>query len=255
MTQIPYFYIIQHIPTGKLYAGSKWSSNSYPDNFMQPGGYHTSSKRVKSLIKIDGLESFKIIQLMPEDCCGIDVYTYESRFLQNYNVAQRPNWLNCHNNEYVVPGQARGMSWWNNGEIERKVLKTDKPDSGWVRGRLPVQSGRKAYTDGISMFYLFEEPKDPNIKRGRLSSVAKRTGSTQKNRKSYNDGVNEFFIGELDTPEPHWVPGKLQSSKNKMSLSQTGWTWWNDGTNKFSLPPGKSPEPHWKKGMGKRVKP
>ena len=49
-TYIPYFYIIQHITSGKYYAGVKYAENSNPDTFLQPNGYQTSSKIIQNII-------------------------------------------------------------------------------------------------------------------------------------------------------------------------------------------------------------
>lgn len=44
LSHIPYFYIIQHIPSGKYYGGSKWKEGCHPDTFMTLKGYQTNSK-------------------------------------------------------------------------------------------------------------------------------------------------------------------------------------------------------------------
>lgn len=94
----PYFYIIQHTPSGKYYAGSKWSSNCTPDTLMTIEGYHTSSSKIHRLINEDGLSSFKIIQILTEAECGMSVYDYECIFLQTWDIANNKNWINKHNN-------------------------------------------------------------------------------------------------------------------------------------------------------------
>jgi hypothetical protein len=63
--------------------------------------YKTSSNLVKDLIEMDGVESFEIIQLLTEQECGMHVYDYESWFLQKNLIAERDNWMNMHNNEYL----------------------------------------------------------------------------------------------------------------------------------------------------------
>lgn len=63
----PYFYIIQHISSGKLYAGSRWAIGCYPAEFMKADGYCTSSKKIKKIIEAEGIESFRIHTLMVED--------------------------------------------------------------------------------------------------------------------------------------------------------------------------------------------
>lgn len=93
----PYFYIIRHIPSQKLYAGSKWGIDANPDNFMISGGYTTSSPTINSIIESEGLYSFEILRI-DTNCDGVHVYDYESIFLQCNNCAASDNWFNKHNN-------------------------------------------------------------------------------------------------------------------------------------------------------------
>lgn len=98
-TYTPYFYIIKHVPSGKLYAGSKFGKDSDPTNFMTEDGYKTSSSRVAKLIEETGLSSFEIVTLMTEDQCGVTAYDYETRFLKENDISADDNWLNLHNND------------------------------------------------------------------------------------------------------------------------------------------------------------
>ena len=59
-TYIPHFYIIQHINSGKFYAGVRYGKNSNPDQLLKSNGYQTSSDVVKQIILEEGLESFII---------------------------------------------------------------------------------------------------------------------------------------------------------------------------------------------------
>lgn len=107
-TYTPYFYIIEHIPTGVRYAGCKFGKDSNPSKFMQPKGYQTSSAPVHRLILADGLKSFRIVTLLTEQDCGEGtVYEYETRFLQDHNIAADPLWLNKHNNTIHTTGTDR----------------------------------------------------------------------------------------------------------------------------------------------------
>lgn len=97
----PYFYIIEHLPSKKFYAGCKFGKDSYPEKFMTVDGYHTSSTKIKELIDHDGLDSFQIIELLLEEQIG-DVYQFETTFLRSNKIASDKNWLNCHDN-YLAP--------------------------------------------------------------------------------------------------------------------------------------------------------
>jgi hypothetical protein len=57
--RIPYTYFVLHIPTGKKYYGSKYGKGSTPETFWKPGGYFTSSEKVKNLLQEYGANSFR----------------------------------------------------------------------------------------------------------------------------------------------------------------------------------------------------
>lgn len=98
--QIPYFYIIEHTKSGKFYAGAKWAKDGicHPDKFMKEDGYTTSSTIINEIISKEGLDAFRIKVLMTQEECKMDVYSYETIFLQSNNIAQNDNWFNKHNN-------------------------------------------------------------------------------------------------------------------------------------------------------------
>lgn len=95
----PYFYIIQEVSTGKKYAGCRYAKGCYPEEFMRLDGYLTSSNTIKSIISISGIDAFIVLRIMPESVCGLPVLEYETRFLRDFDIASRPDWYNCHNND------------------------------------------------------------------------------------------------------------------------------------------------------------
>ena len=96
-TYTPYFYIIRHIPTSKLYAGSRYAKNCHPSEFMTVNGYTTSSPTINDLIKENGLTVFEILRI-DTNCDGLHPHDYESLFLQTLNCAASDLWFNAHNN-------------------------------------------------------------------------------------------------------------------------------------------------------------
>ena len=103
---VPYFYIIQHTPSQKLYAGARWgkaktifsTNGCNPIEFMVDGGYCTSSNSVKKLIEKDGIGSFTIKVMLTEAQCLMDVFSYETIFLQTFDIKSDSGYLNNHNN-------------------------------------------------------------------------------------------------------------------------------------------------------------
>lgn len=102
---IPYFYIIRHISTGRMYAGSKYAKGCNPDYFMIKGGYTTSSNTINDIISKDGIKSFEILRI-DTYCDGFHPYDYETIFLKTNNCASSDNWYNSHNNT----GMSFGLS-------------------------------------------------------------------------------------------------------------------------------------------------
>jgi hypothetical protein len=93
----PYFYIIQHKESKKLYAGSRYAKGCHPNEFMQPNGYTTSSNTINDIINQEGLDSFEILRI-DANCDGLHPYDYETLFLETIDCANSPNWYNGHNN-------------------------------------------------------------------------------------------------------------------------------------------------------------
>jgi hypothetical protein len=93
----PYFYIIQHINSGKYYAGVKYAENANPDQFMKFNGYQTSSNIIKQIIIEEGIDSFVIRKIKVFET-GEEALDYESKFLKRVNAAFNDNFLNRSNN-------------------------------------------------------------------------------------------------------------------------------------------------------------
>lgn len=108
---IPYFYIIQHKPSGKFYVGCKYSkrkNKTHPDLLLKENGYKTSSKIVRALIEQDGLESFIICDIITEDEVKMpfgftDILHFETWYLTTYRIAQNKDYINRCNNAPKSP--------------------------------------------------------------------------------------------------------------------------------------------------------
>ncbi len=92
-----YFYVIEHSNSGKLYAGVRIADKSNPQELLKVGGYCTSSKLVKSIIKDEGIESFNI-RYIREFKTKEDAVDWETRFLEKVDAANNEKFLNGHNN-------------------------------------------------------------------------------------------------------------------------------------------------------------
>ena len=108
--EIPFFYVIQHVPSGKYYAGSKYGKNKrrpIPSTFMLPEGYCTSSEDVLSLIRRDGHSSFTIRKIR-FFYTSREARSYEHRFLLKVHVPGNSSFINKHN---------AGKNWGRSGPV------------------------------------------------------------------------------------------------------------------------------------------
>lgn len=81
-----YFYIIEHISSGRLYAGSRTAKNCSPCELLKSDGYKTSSNIVKKILKEEGIGSFKV-RFIKEFEDSIETLEWETRFLKKVDAA------------------------------------------------------------------------------------------------------------------------------------------------------------------------
>ena len=115
----PIFYIIQHVPSGKYYAGYKSNRKS----FMTEGGYCTSSKVVNEIISNEGLSTFRIMKIRYFHS-GVLARNYEFRFLKRMQVPHNPTFYNrCSNSHHLgIPGQQLSSEHRNAISLSMKGL-------------------------------------------------------------------------------------------------------------------------------------
>lgn len=238
----PFFYIIKHKLSRKLYAGY-CSSHKHCNSskFMTEYGYKTSSKYVKELINKDGLTSFEIIRIrhFPTSC---DAINYESRFLHKINA--------MHNNIFINQ---------NNGGKEFRCkghTKESRDKMGLSRKGL-THSDETKIKMSISSKKRFEE-NPVTDKTKKLLSIAMKGKITSdetkmkisiacKGRVTSDETKNKLSIkrkgkrGHSQTQDTRKKlaeagrkrKGEKRSSITKQRISEkcTGLRWWNDGSS------------------------
>ena len=83
--------------TKKMYAGCRYKKGCLPDELLKEGGYFTSSKIIKNIIKNQGIKSFEVLRI-DTNLDGMNVVDYETLFLDAHNCSCDPDWYNQHNN-------------------------------------------------------------------------------------------------------------------------------------------------------------
>jgi hypothetical protein len=275
LEHIPYFYIIQHIPSGKYYAGAKWADGCHPDNFMVEGGYTTSSNKVNDLIKETGLQSFKIELIITDFGSGMSAYEYETVFLQHWDIANNDDYLNKHNNDLAfdpskpktpehqakinlaLKGLLRSQETKDKIRIANLGKKHSQETKNKVsiagKGRIVTQETRDKISSGNMGKKRSEEqkqklrkPKSEEQKQKLSDANLGKTHSleTKKKMSDSKSGVNNVMFGKTHSTE----------TKKKLSESNKGKLWYNDGINNYVLNPGELPDISWKKGTIPRKK-
>lgn len=211
---VPYFYIIQHILSGKLYCGSKWAKGCHPDTFMIEDGYTTSSTLVNNLIKKDGIDSFKTVQIIPETECLMSVYEYETIFLQTNDISKDDNWLNGHNNDGILYP-------FGSEEYKKLMMKFHGVEHGmhldWVRNKC-----KQTLFDNIGYYSVFQSPdhikKFVELKRdlyGTPNNIEKTKLTNTKNHGVANISQVQFVLDKIFDKHGYHHPFESEEVREK----------------------------------------
>ena len=187
----PYYYVIRHKPSGKLYAGSQYGKNSDPSNLWET--YFTSSKLVKELIEKDGVDSFEIEYID----CRPDAREYEQEYLMAmYKKYGREMFLDKFLNRNLSPGILLTEEIIAKANEKRKISNSI--------------SAKKLIEEGRHNFQLF--PAHENLECRK---------KTSKRMMGNNYGSFRQITDELRD--------KL-SEKSKGNTNVRGTKWWTNGT-------------------------
>lgn len=119
----PYTYLIKHRPTGKVYYGFRGANKVEPHEDLWKH-YFTSSKKVISLIKETGVDSFdyEIRKIFDSKEQAI---LWETRVLRKFNVLHDDRWLNANIAGYIIPTDEvrQKMSIVRRGKITSELTK------------------------------------------------------------------------------------------------------------------------------------
>jgi hypothetical protein len=97
---IPYTYLITHVPTGKKYYGVRYAINCRPNDLWNT--YFTSSKKIKTLIEETGKDSFKY-EIRKTFSNADDAREWEHKVLRRMNASGRDDFLNMTNGKSLSP--------------------------------------------------------------------------------------------------------------------------------------------------------
>lgn len=195
----PYFYIIQHIDSGKYYAGSKWSKTpekhhhkkryATPEHFMIEEGYLTSSNIVKKIISEEGISAFKVRTIKVFES-GSEARQYEARFLKRVKAKTNDAFLNKHENTLIA---------WGTDEFKEACLKkygVEHPSqSDEVHEKLKAAVKEK---HGVEYGFLLEKSRETMLDRYGVeySMQSAEVQETRRNNALEKYGVDHPMKGD-----------------------------------------------------------
>lgn len=211
----PFFYIIHHPLSDKLYSGyCSCKSHCDSDKLMTYDGYKTSSKYVAEIIKNEGLNSFKVIRVRHfetrEAAC-----LYEYRFLTKVNAMRNKRFLNRTNG-----GKEFRHKGWS---IEDRAIMSQNR-----KGKKRIGPKRKHRNKGRPL----SETHKANMRKPKTAEARKNMGNP--GRKHSDETKEKLRIIRLGSKHSEITKGKIRSHRHteeqikKQSESQKGKKWWNN---------------------------
>lgn len=228
---IPYTYLIRHTSSGNLYHGSRTKVGCNPDEFLKDGGYITSSKIVKSIIKEQGLNSFEVVVI--EIFSNVkEAVIAEELYHKTHDVASNVYYFNQHNagNKFCASGKKTGppsaehrakISSANKGkerspEHRAKISNTLKGRKHTEEAKAKISKagkGRKKTPEAIE--------KTASKNRGRKNSEETKAKISASKKGKYG-GEKSWRFGKKGEDSPNYGMKHSDETKKKMSESSTG---------------------------------
>jgi NUMOD3 motif len=200
LPKLPFFYVIQHRVSGKLYAGYKGKK---PDlgTFMTNDGYMTSSGSIKYILKTEGIDSFIIRRIRLFDTYQ-DAFNHEISFLSRIDAMHNLSFFNKTNGhpEYTQTGRITSLQARNKLS---KAAKGKKQSPEWIEKRTKKIRGIKRTPEQIE--------KNRQAKLGTLHSDetkrkmseshrgVKRAPFTEAHRKAISEGNRKRQANKIKT--------------------------------------------------------
>lgn len=201
LPKLPFFYIIQHISTGRYYCGMKVRMPN-PATFMIIGPYRktyiTSSAEVKALIKQEGIDTFKIRRIILFNDPRL-AHVYEHRYLLRVNARQNKNFINK-NNGIPIPAPS---GWHHSDEIKAQLSTKFIGENNPFYGKqhtdaTKAQLSRALTGKGNPRFGV--KLSDDQIKKYSLTVAGYRW---------WNNSITNVRAREC--PGPEWVIGRVKN--------------------------------------------
>jgi hypothetical protein len=231
-SHIPYYYVIEEKSTGKKYIGSKYGKDADPEKLLTNEGYLTSSAIIKDLISTNGLDSFKIDEIIIFKT-GEEAHHYETQQLQKLDAANDPNYYNCHNNDNNF-----GLVHWTENLLEQRNSKskltsqqkygTDNPFQNKSVKELHKKILKEKYgVENISQIPSVKEKKKATcLKKYGVDNYMKTEEYVQQTKQTKlekygSEGFNNREKSKTSSLEKYGVDNPSKSKEVKTKRKQT----------------------------------
>lgn len=196
----PYTYFVLHLPTGLKYYGSKYGKGSNPDTFWKPGGYFTSSLKVKKLLDEYGIDSFKA-EVRKVFSNPDQALKYEYKFLKKVDALNKNDWLN---------DNYGGEKFRHVGPASKKTLQAQRNKKQSPESNIKRSNALKG------------RPKTDETRKKMVEAQKNRPCEKEEERR---DKIRVKAIGR----------GHSEETKSKLATIVSGTKWINNGTNQMKV--------------------
>lgn len=185
--KLEYVYLIRHKDSGRFYCGCQYGNKCHPNNFWVT--YFTSSRIIKTILEVEGLDSFEVLEIIPRPLN--DAIEYESALLQSVDAAHSDKWFNVCNGHKLFR---------NNGSPSKETReKLSKAGMGENNG-------------------FFGKTHTPEV-RARMSA-AKKGKAGVKHAEETKERIASSMIGKM-AGEKNPMFGKIQTEETKNKLKDS----------------------------------
>lgn len=219
LKNIPFTYLLKHIPTNKYYYGVRFKKNCHPNDLWTK--YFTSSKKVKGLIKRYGKKSF-IFEIRKIFKTSQEAIKWENKVLKRMKVIYRNDFLNLTDNKSIDPEYlSKIMTGKNNNFYGKKHTKES------------IEKIRLANNGKNNPMY--GKPRTEEVKQKlRLANLGKKhSKKTIEKIRLANSGKNNPMYGKKGKDSPMY--GKTHSEKARKKIRLARINYWKKLKNNIDL--------------------
>jgi hypothetical protein len=187
---IPFTYLIKHIPTNKYYYGVMYRKGCHPNDLWKK--YFTSSKKVKNLIKRCGKKSF-IFEIRKTFKTPQKALNWEYKVLKRLKVIHRDDFLNLTDNKSVDPkylskiNKGKNNPWYNKKHTKESIEK--------IRFASLNRKHTKESKEKIRLFNLGKKHTKESKEKIRLAGIGNTNRVGKKHTKETKEKISLSKIG------------------------------------------------------------